>query len=229
MAGRGGRVRSGIAVFSGVVLAVLAAHPAGASAPAAGHRGPDMALVIEGGTGRTTALHSGERDFTRLWDLLTPTYMGTVRVPDAWAAGDFPRVRATVMWGLSGVGGWPQTDSAPGGDVAMGRQDQLFLAADGTPWVRTDPSPDVVDDDIRWHRASRSVYERVVGRGKLLDASAGAPASKRGVEERARWVLPGLGAGLLLGAGGAFLVRRAAARRDGAGPPREPRQELIDL
>lgn len=165
MAGRGGRVRSGIAVFSGVVLAVLAAHPAGASAPAAGHRGPDMALVIEGGTGRTTALHSGERDFTRLWDLLTPTYMGTVRVPDAWTAGDFPRVRATVMWGLSGVGGWPQTDSAPGGDVAMGRQDQLFLAADGTPWVRTDPSPDVVDDDIRWHRASRSVYERMVGRG----------------------------------------------------------------
>ncbi|MET7351036.1 hypothetical protein [Streptomyces mirabilis] len=222
-------MRSGIAVFSGVVLAVLAAHPAGASAPAAGHRGPDMALVIEGGTGRTTALHSGERDFTRLWDLLTPTYMGTVRVPDAWAAGDFPRVRATVVWGLSGVGGWPQTDSAPGSDVAMGRQDQLFLAADGTPWVRTDPSPDVVDDDIRWHRASRSVYERVVGRGKLLDAAAGAPASKRGVEERARWVLPGLGAGLLLGAGGAFLVRRAAARRDGAGPPREPRQELIDL
>jgi hypothetical protein len=222
-------VRSGIAVFSGVVLAVLAAHPAGALAPAAGHRGPDMALVIEGGTGRTTALHSGERDFTRLWDLLTPTYMGTVRVPDAWTAGDFPRVRATVMWGLSGVGGWPQTDSAPGGDVAMGRQDQLFLAADGTPWVRTDPSPDVVDDDIRWHRASRSVYERVVGRGQLLDAAAGAPASKRGVEERARWVLPGLGAGLLLGAGGAFLVRRAAARRDGAGPPREPRQELIDL
>lgn len=222
-------MRSGIAVFSGVVLAVLAAHPAGAFAPAAGHGGPDMALVIEGGTGRTTALHSGERDFTRLWDLLSPTYMGTVRVPDAWTAGDFPPVRATVMWGLSGVGGWPQTDSAPGGDVAMGRQDQLFLAADGTPWVRSDPSPDVVDDDIRWHRASRSVYERVVERGKLLDAAASAPGSKRGVEERARWVLPGLGAGLLLGAGGTFLARRAAARRDGAGPPREPRQELIDL
>ncbi|MER5537883.1 hypothetical protein [Streptomyces mirabilis] len=222
-------MRSGIAVFSGVVVAVLAAHPAGAFAPGAGHRGPDMALVIEGGTGRTTALHSGERDFTRLWDLLTPTYMGTVRVPDAWTAGDFPPVRATVMWGLSGVGGWPRTDSAPGGDVAMGRQDQLFLAADGTPWVRTDPSPDVLDDDIRWHRASRSVYERVVERGKLLDAAASAPGSNRGVEERARWVLPGLGAGLLLGAGGTFLVRRAATRRDGAGPPREPRQELIDL
>ncbi|MFJ8020998.1 hypothetical protein [Streptomyces sp. NPDC096311] len=229
MTGRGRRVRAGIAVFSGVVLAVLAAHPAGALAPAAGRRGPDMAVVIEGGTGRTTALHSGEQDFTRLWDLLTPTYMGTERVPDAWTAGDFPPVRATVMWGLSGVGGWPQTDSAPGGDVAMGRQDQLFLAADGTPWVRTDPSPDVVDDDIRWHRASRSVFERMVGRGRFIEDAAGAPASKRGVEERARRVLPGLGAGLLLGVGGTLLVRRAAARREGAGPPREPRQELIDL
>lgn len=174
MAGRGRRARSGIPGFVGIpglvglvglVLAVLGAHPARASAPAAGRSAPDIALVIEGGTGRTTALHSGERDFTRLWDLLTPTYMGTERVPDAWTAGDFPPVRATVVWGLSGVGGWPQTDSAPGADVAMGRQDQLFLAADGTPWVRTDPSPDVVDDDIRWHRASRSVYERVVERG----------------------------------------------------------------
>ena len=222
-------MRSGIAVLPGVVLAVAAAHPAGALAPAAGPRGPDMALVIEGGTGRTTALHSGERDFTRVWDLLTPAYTGTERVPDAWAAGDFPPVRATVVWGLSGVGGWPQTDSAPGGDIAMARQDQLFVAADGTPWVRTDPAPDVVDDDIRWHRVSRSVYERVVEREKLLDAAASAPGSKRGVAERARWVLPGLGAGLLLGAGVAFLVRRAAARREGAGPPREPRQELIDL
>ncbi|MFD8218113.1 hypothetical protein ACFV2U_31485 [Streptomyces sp. NPDC059697] len=229
MAGRGRRARSGVAVCAGVVLAVLGAHPARASAPAAGRGAPDMALVIENGTGRTTALHSGERDFTRLWDLLTPTYMGTERVPDAWAAGDFPPVRATVMWGLSGVGGWPQTDSAPGSDVAMARQDQLFLAADGTPWVRTDPSPDVVDDDIRWHRAPRSLFERVVGRGRLIEAAAGAPASKRGVGERARRVLPGLGAGLLLGVGGTVLVRRAAARRDGAGPPREPRQELIDL
>jgi hypothetical protein len=219
----------GFVGFVGVVLAVLGAHPARASAPAAGRGAPDVALVIEGGTGRTTALRSGERDFTRLWDLLTPTYMGTERVPDAWTAGGFPPVRATVMWGLSGVGGWPRTDSAPGADVAMGRQDQLFLAADGTPWVRTDPSPDVVDDDIRWHRAPRSLFERVVGRGRLIEAAAGAPASKRGVAERARRVLPGLGAGLLLGVGGTVLVRRAAARRDGAGPPREPRQELIDL
>ncbi|XES00762.1 hypothetical protein HEP87_60785 [Streptomyces sp. S1D4-11] len=111
----------------------------------------------------------------------------------------------------------------------MARQDQLFLAADGTPWVRTDPSPDVVDDDIRWHRAPRSLFERVVGRGRLIEAAAGAPASKRGVGERARRVLPWLGAGLLLGVGGTVLVRRAATRRDGAGPPREPRHELIDL
>ncbi|WP_405880195.1 hypothetical protein OG747_17070 [Streptomyces sp. NBC_01384] len=229
MTGRGRRTKSGIAVLVGVVLALLGAPPARASAPTAGRTGPDIALVIAGGTGRTTTLHSGGRDFARLWDLLAPTYTGTVRVPDAWVAGDFPRVRVTVVWGRSGVGGWPQTDGAPGSAVAMERQDQLFLAADGTPWVRTDPSPEVVDDDIRWHRAPRSVFEQVVRQGRLLAGSAAAATSKPGLEERARWGLPGLAAGLVLGVGGTLLMRRAAARRDAAGPPREPRQELIDL
>jgi len=43
------------------------------------------------------------------------------------------------------------------------------------------------------------------------------------------WAVPGTALGLAVGAGGALLIRRAAARQD-AGPPREePRQELIDL
>lgn len=230
MKGRGGRAGLGITVFVGVALTLPGVSPARAAVPTGSGDVPDIALVIEGGTGRTTALHSGERDFTRLWELLAPTYTGTVRVPDAWVAGGFPPVRATVVWGLSGVGGWPQTDSPPGGDVAMERQDQLFLAADGTPWVRTDPSPDVVDDDIRWHRAPRAVFERLAGEGKLFGAGGGLAAVARpSAAERARWVVPGLAAGLLLGVGGTLLIRRAAARRDSAGPPREPRQELIDL
>ncbi len=76
----------GFVGFVGVVLAVLGAHPARASAPAAGRGAPDVALVIEGGTVHDRAALR-ERDFTRLWDLLTPTYMGTERVPDAWTAG----------------------------------------------------------------------------------------------------------------------------------------------
>ncbi|MER5471426.1 hypothetical protein ABZX90_21600 [Streptomyces sp. NPDC002935] len=217
-----------------MVLAALGAPRAPASAGTWGDgRGdtPDMALVIAGDTGRTTTLHAEERDFGRLWRLLSPRYTGTERVPEAWTHGRFPEVRATVIWGLTGVGGWPQTGRAPGGDVAIERQDQVFLAPDGTPWVRSDPSPDVVDDDIRWHRAPRSVFGQLAEEGKLFgSAPVAVPAeAEPDAVERVTWVLPGLAAGLALGVGVPWFRRRAAARREDAGSPREPRQELIDL
>jgi len=198
---------------------------------------PNLALVVAGDTGQTTTLRTGEEDFVRFWRLLSPKYTGTERVPEAWVKGSYPRVRATVIWGLTGVGGWPQTSRAPGGDVAIERQDQLFLAADGTPWVRTDPSPEVEDDDIRWHRAPRSVFNEMAGRTDLFGSGSEAKAASGSAKavstpdaaERAKWAIPGLVAGLVLGVGGMLLIRRAAARREAAGPPREPRQELIDL
>ncbi|MFJ6648241.1 hypothetical protein ACIQPS_21635 [Streptomyces sp. NPDC091290] len=201
---------------------------------------PDVAVVVAGADGQTTALHSGDRDFARLWQLFQPAYTGTERVPEAWVEGRHPPVRLTVLWGLTGVGGWPQTDRAPGGDVALRRQDQLFVARDGTPWVRSDLAPDVEDDDIRWHRAPRSVLQRLE-RGRLLGGAEDGPAGTEAVAaggDRAspgpgagevRWAVAGLAVGVAAGAGGTALIRRAAARR-GAGPPREePRQELIDL
>ncbi|WP_241741226.1 hypothetical protein [Streptomyces sp. L2] len=180
-------------------------------------------MVVSGGTGRTAAFTDGSADFARLVRLLEPAYAGSERVPEAWAEGRYPAVRLTVVWGLSGVGGWPRTRRAPGGDVAVERQDQLFLAEDGTPWVRSDPAPDEEDDDIRWHRASRAVYDELERAG-LLGGQAGAPEGSGG---GAGWWWAG--AGLGAGVGGTLLVCRAAARR-GAGPPRgEPCQELIDL
>ncbi|WP_373557576.1 hypothetical protein [Streptomyces sp. Tue6028] len=224
-----------------VAAAALGAPGARASARDAAHdsaRGsarakadtPDLALVVAGDTGRATSLHSGERDFVRLWRLLSPRYTGTERVPEAWVEGRFPEVRATVIWGLTGVGGWPQTSRAPGGDVAIERQDQVFVAADGTPWVRTDPSPDVRDDDIRWHRAPRAVFDQLDEEGDLFGSgSTSGRVAEPDAADSVRWAVPGLAAGLVLGAGGSVLIRRAAARREAAGPPREPRQELIDL
>ncbi|MFJ5271503.1 hypothetical protein [Streptomyces sp. NPDC088358] len=218
-----------------LALAGLGEPGARASAPAvvaARADTPDMALVVAGGTGHTTLVHSGDRDFARLWRLLAPRFTGTERVPDAWAAGDYPPVRATVIWGMTGVGGWPQTSRAPGGDVAIEREDQVFLAPDGTPWVRSDPSPDVADDDVRWHRAARSVFDGLVEQGGPFGPGTPAvPAAARGAGPAvcAKWAVTGLAVGLLVGAGGTRLIRRAAARRDAAGPPREPRQELIDL
>nr|WP_229864013.1 hypothetical protein [Streptomyces djakartensis] len=194
-------------------------------------------MVVAGGTGRATAVRSGEPAFARLWQLLQPMHAGSERVPEDWAEGRYPPVRLTVVWGLSGVGGWPSTNRPPGGDVAVERQDQLFVAEDGTPWVRSDPAPAVADDDIRWHRAPRSVLDRL-DLGRLLGdgGTEGGPVGSTAagglsgpVRGDARWAVAGLAAGLVAGAGGTLLIRRAAARRE-AGPPREePRQVLIDL
>ncbi|MER5942247.1 hypothetical protein ABT121_33635 [Streptomyces sp. NPDC001928] len=234
----GGGLRLALVVAASAALALWGTAAAAWAAPKQGRDVPDVAMVVAGGTGRTTALHSGQPGFARLWQLFQPTYVGTERVPEDWAQGRHPSIRITVLWGLTGVGGWPQTNRAPGGDVAVERQDQLFVAGDGTPWVRSDLAPDVEDDDIRWHRAPRSVFERldlggILGEteGELMAAAAGTAAGGRsGVAlGGAGWALAGLAVGFATGVGGTLLIRRAAARPE-AGPPRqEPRQELIDL
>ncbi|WP_443053504.1 hypothetical protein [Streptomyces sp. NBC_00285] len=226
--------RRALAVFApaAVAVTVFGAPTADAATQpmqAAGLDKPDLAMVVTGGSGRTKALRSDEPDFARLWQLLQPTYTGTERVSDAWEEGRYPSVRITVVWELTGVGGWPQTNAAPGGDVAVERQDQLFLAADGTPWVRTDPAPEQEDDDIRWHRAPRAVFDRLDRAGLLGGGEVEGAGEPGGLAGDAWWALPGLAVGFAAGAGGTRLIRRATAR-PGAGPPREgPRQELIDL
>ncbi|MFF4763600.1 hypothetical protein [Streptomyces sp. NPDC001292] len=232
MALRGGRtapwliwVLPVVAVGVGVLLCgvpAVAVTSDGGGAP----RAPDVALVVAGGSGRTRALHLGDRDFTRLRELLRPAYTGTEPVPEAWARGRHPAVRVTVVWGLTGVGGWPVTSRPPGGDVAVERQDQLIVAEDGTPWVRSDLAPDVEDDDIRWHRAPRDLYERLARTGLLGDVESAPSGRTPGAAGDHLWWAAG---GLAAGAGGTLLICRAAARR-GTGPPREERrQELIDL
>ncbi|MDW8809396.1 hypothetical protein P1P68_32505 [Streptomyces scabiei] len=59
-------------------------------------------------------------------------------------------------------------------------------------------------------------------RGTGARAAADAPEPA----EAARWAIPVLG--LVLGSGGATLLLRRAAARHGTGPPRGPRQELLD-
>ena len=220
--------------FGGLVAttaaaAVVLTGPGALRAQAADRDVPDLALVVTNGTARTVALKSGQRDFARLWQLLSPTHADSEQVPEAWQEGHLPRVRVTVLWGMTGIGGWPYTQRAPGGDVAMERVDQVFEASDGAVWVRTDPAPDVEDDDIRWHRASQTVFDEL-DRDGLLGAKATTTAAKsdEGLSDGMRWAVTGLAGGLALGVGGSLLIRRAAARRE-PGPPREPRQELIDL
>lgn len=226
---------SALLVPMSAALVLCATAPAAAAAPAQARDVPDVAMVVAGDTGRTTAARSGEQAFAHLWQLLQPTYVGTERVSEEWIEGRHPPIRLTVIWGLTGIGGWPETKRAPGGDVAIERQDQLFVAEDGTPWVRSDPAPDVEDDDIRWHRAPRSVFERLdlaglVGETEDEAAVATTVGARPGAATGdAGWAVAGLVVGCAAGVGGTLLIRRAAAR-PGAGPPREePRQELIDL
>jgi hypothetical protein len=214
-----------IAALAGV--GVPRAHAAPVAAPGPGPDAPNLAVVMAGdGTGRTTSVRSGDSDFARLWQLLRPSATDMEKVPQDWIEGRFPAVRATVIWGRTGVGGWPETDSAPGGDTYLGRQDQVLLAEDGTPWIRSDPAVDVNDDDIRWHRAPRSVYDQLERR-ELFGSRPTADGGSRSADG-AWWAIPGLAAGLALGSGGTLLIRRAAAGRE-PWPPRESRQELIDL
>ncbi|MFJ6084036.1 hypothetical protein ACIQI8_21795 [Streptomyces sp. NPDC092369] len=159
-------------------------------------------MIVAGGTGRTMALRSGEPAFARLSELLRPTYTGTERVPEEWTKGRYPPVDFTVIWGLSGVGGWPRTHRAPGGDVAVERQDQLFVAADGSPWVRSDLAPDVEDDDIRWHRAPSSIFV-TLEQQSVLDGLGDGPRSR-----------PGDGTGE--GAAGSGSARTGSAAADGS-------------
>ena len=226
-----------LASAAAMALCGMQATTAAAETPtlAQGRDVPDLALVMVGNSGRTTAVRSGDPDFARLWQLLQPMDTGTERVPEAWQEGRYPPVRLTVVWGLTGIGGWPLTNGPPDGDVAIERQDQLLLAADGTPWVRSDPAPEVEDDDIRWHRVPPSVLDRLNRQG-LLGMSgkevfaAGGARDASGLHAAGfRWAVAGLAVGLVIGAGGTLLIRRAATRQ-GAGPPREePRQALIDL
>ncbi|MFI9763119.1 hypothetical protein ACIHFB_34930 [Streptomyces sp. NPDC051963] len=243
-----------LAALAPVPMALALFTAPAVAAPEPGGDIPDLAVVTANGTGRTTVLRSGEREFADLWQLLQPTYVGTERVPDEWFEGRYPPVRIIVVWGMTGIGGWPQSNRPPGGDVALERQDQLFMAGDGTPWVRSDPAPDVQDDDIRWHRAPRSVFADLdttgllgtVGDGRALDTgpdaasgAAGAGSAEDGAGRAGDtpvqgsgdvwWAVPGLAVGFVTGVGGTLLIRRAAAGHE-AGPPRDgPRQELIDL
>ncbi|MGD6753994.1 hypothetical protein [Streptomyces sp. BH105] len=207
-----------------VVVALLFAAAPGAWArptdPRAGMDVPDLAVVIAPGAaaGPSVALHDEDRNFARLERLTTGFDTVTERVPEDWQEGRFPPVVATVVWGLTGVAGWPQTHRAPGTDTVIERQDQLIVAEDGTPWIRTDPMVDVNDDDLRWHRASRPLVDQLTRSGVFPPPRPGEPTTR----SPWWWAAAGLATGLTA-AGTAWRLRT----RDRG--PREPRQELVEL
>ncbi|MGY0069325.1 hypothetical protein ACWZEH_21560 [Streptomyces sp. QTS137] len=111
--------------------------------------------------------------------------------------------------------------------MAVPREDRFLVAGDGTPWTRTDPAPDVTDDDILRRRAPRRVHDRLEDDGFLGEEPE--PAAFGGDGARAGGVVWWAGRGARGGAARTLLTRRGAVRRRG-GPPRgEPRQEPIGI
>ncbi|MFF3490976.1 hypothetical protein ACFYWS_06460 [Streptomyces sp. NPDC002795] len=217
-------VRGPVRVVLVVVALLLTAAPlahARPTHPGSGMDAPDLAVVIAPGAaaGPSVAVHYEDRNFARLELLTTGFDTVTERVPQSWQEGHFPPVVATVVWGLTGVAGWPQTHRAPGTDTAIERQDQLIIAEDGTPWIRTDPMVDVNDDDLRWHHASPTLVDQLTKAGVFPTTEA--PA-ERPTQNPWWWGLAGLSVGLAA-AGAVWRIR--IRPRD----PREPRQQLVDL
>ncbi|MFZ3568602.1 hypothetical protein ACOKM5_16740 [Streptomyces sp. BH097] len=220
---RGGGLRW-VRVLLVVVTLLLAAAPgawARPTDPRSGMDVPDLAVVIAPGAaaGPSVSLDEEDRNFARLERLTTGFDTVTERVPEDWQEGRFPPVVATVVWGLTGVAGWPQTHRAPGTDTLIERQDQLIVAEDGTPWIRTDPMVDVNDDDLRWHQASRPLVDQLTRSGVFPTTEA---PEERPTRNPWWWGLAGLSTGLAA-AGAACWIRM----RDRG--PREPRHELVDL
>ncbi|MYT68654.1 MULTISPECIES: hypothetical protein [unclassified Streptomyces] len=216
---------AGSAVSAAVLLVLVTGGSAQARPVGPGSADvPDLAVVIAPGAeaGPSVSLHYEDPDFARLERLTAEFDAVTEPVPSEWDDGDFPPVEATIVWGMTGVGGWPETRRAPGTDTAIERQDQLVVAADGTPWIRTDPMVDVNDDDLRWHRVSPALVTELRRAGvfppERADAHGGVP-----LWDRVLWALGGLLVGL---AAAAWWFRGRLPRFPGR-VPREPRQQLV--
>lgn len=209
-----------------VLGALVAVSWAGAVPASAG--GPTSALLVAPQTGMTSSLYYKQPEYERLSSLVR----GTPSVDDADAMADHyrgPGVRIT--WLIH--------------DVTVWRTDEIYVEADGGPWVATREFDDrgALPDKPVWHRSDDPAgLIRLLGSMKLLDpqavpsiiaeisvptpapaaASTESPSQESGVSWVSlsgwRWMVPGL----LLGIGLAWGIGRAQ-RRTG-----EPRWELID-
>ncbi|WP_319055642.1 hypothetical protein [Streptomyces europaeiscabiei] len=242
-----------LAAAVGTLTTALALLLLGAPPSAAG--GPTSVLLVSPTSQRTASLYGTEKQYDLLVRLLAPTGSALdangEEAPE-WARGDTAGEQisemVTVTWMIHDVTPWRvdqlYTASPDTKDVWI--HTDLDIAKDTG-----------ASDDGVWNKAKQSEELRALlqGLGVLgeasgspeqgeasspdalsgarvdavetaVDAPAGADAPD--LTDRARWAIPALALGLLLGSGGAMLLLRRAAARHESGPPREPRQELLD-
>ncbi|MFE7837230.1 hypothetical protein ACFU53_14685 [Streptomyces sp. NPDC057474] len=233
----------------GALMTALALLLLGAPPSAAG--GPTSVLLVSPTGHRTGSLYGTEEAYDLLQRLLAPAGSeldGSREEAPEWGRegiwGEQVSDMVTVTWMAHDVTPW--------------RVDQVHTAATDAKnvWIHTRldiAENTVAPGDVVWHRAKHpeQLRDLLTGLGVLGKASGGpaqgelpstdaladtgttttdAPAttSTPGLNDRARWAIPALAVGLLLGSGGATLLLRRAAARHEPEPPREPRQELLD-
>ena len=236
----------------GLLLTALALLLLGAPPSTAG--GPTSVLLVSPTNQRTASLYGTEKQYDLLGRLLAPTGSALdgsrEKAPD-WAAEDTGGEQVgdmvTVSWMIHDVTPW-RVDRLY---VSPPDTKDVWIHTDTETADESAASGDGV-----WHRAKQSEELRTLlhGLGILGKTSAGAEqgapsadaltgtgtgpgesvtdtravADTPGLGDQARWAIPALALGLLLGSGGAMLALRRATARHESGPPREPRQELLD-
>jgi hypothetical protein len=223
--GKGGRRAGASSAVMGTVLALVLW-----GAPAASAGGLTSVLVVSSASSEATGLRYPDEQFAQLDRLLGEPGVGSLtKAPKADLLG---ARQIDVTWLLHDVDPW--------------RLDQVYPETGSeTVWIHTVKHLEKSRSGY-WHRAEKPTELRALlkklgvlgpvagaagsgGDAATAARAASASTSASGDDSGWMWAIPGLAAGLALGAGGSLLIRRAAGRPD-AGPPRGgPRQELIDV
>lgn len=219
------RVRQLIAL-TGALVCLCALALLGAPHALAG--GPTSVFLASPTSHRTAGLYVQDREYAELEKLLGRAggeLDGAPRVqpPDQ---GDGPGDWVNITWMMHDVTPWRQDRVVIGrprpGDIAI-------RTAMGNPLPSTG----------QWHRAEQparlhALLERlgVLSGASDVTGTAASPSASPAFTTEAGtadgtdwwWALLGLTVGVAFGAGGAFLIRRAAARHDAGPPHQKPRQ-----
>ncbi|MGW0840357.1 hypothetical protein ACWD26_09355 [Streptomyces sp. NPDC002787] len=243
-----------MAALMGALLTAFALLLLGAPPSAAG--GPTSVLLASPTAQRTASLYGTQEEYGRLEKLLAPAGSELDRsreetpewgMEDIWGEGIGDMV--SVTWMMHDVSPWrldrvytavPDTrdvwvhTTLTTGEEAMGapgsgvwhrakQPEQLRKLLSGLGVLGTSSG-----DPARGELPSAGSSAEAPAGTDGTPADVGAVTSTPDLTDRARWAIPALVLGVLLGSGAMLLLRRVAARRE-SGPPREPRRQLIDV
>ncbi|MFE0625419.1 hypothetical protein ACFW3D_00450 [Streptomyces sp. NPDC058864] len=225
--------------WAGVTVTAFAAVIGGSGPAAAG--GPTSVMLVAPASGKAAGVYTSSPDYRELEQSIGdgPAQKAPKSLTDVM---DDRHRQVTLTWLVH--------------DVSVWKVDHVYPDGPGGAWVHSlSPAETGPPDEGVWRKAARSEdLRRLLGRLGLMGADKGlgvsAPDYLPGSDDAAAveetpvaapqpaaagdgggadgwWLsLPGLGAGLLVGGAGTFLVLRRISRRT---PEEGPRQALVDI